>query len=131
MLIKIGYLNLDLIYFSLMVSRNEHKYAELLFNKEFLESFSNEDSAHYESIPELEKKDYYKKFMHKLRWHINHTLSNRQKEVISLIIKGKTEREIGLILGVTHQVVHIYKCRAIKKLKQKILPKGVWQKTNR
>jgi FixJ family two-component response regulator len=114
-----------------MTSRNEHKYAELLFNKELLESFSNEASAHYEAGSEQEKKDSYRRFIRKLRWHINNTLAGRQKEVIIHIVQGRTEREIAEILGITHQVVHIYKTRAVNKLKEKIKPQSVWQKTNR
>lgn len=51
-----------------------------------------------------------------IKWHINHSLSPRQKEVIKAHLAGQTEREIAQDLGVRQQVVHIYKQRAIKKL---------------
>jgi RNA polymerase sigma factor (sigma-70 family) len=60
------------------------------------------------------------RFGDKLRWHIANSLSKRQKQVIRHYLDGKTERQIGGILGISQQVVHIYKHRAIKKL-QKVL----------
>ena len=56
------------------------------------------------------------KFRNRLRWHINNTLSRRQRQVIRYYLSGKKEREIAKLLGITQQVVNIYKNRAIKKL---------------
>jgi len=56
------------------------------------------------------------KFRNRLRWHINNTLSRRQRQVIRYYLSGKKEREIAKLLGITQQVVNIYKHRAIKKL---------------
>ena len=56
------------------------------------------------------------KYRSKLKWHIKRSLSNRQKQVIEYYLKGKTEREIAAVLGITQQVVNIYKHRAIKRL---------------
>jgi len=54
----------------------------------------------------------------RLRWHIEHTLSGRQKQVICYYLTGKKEREIARLLGIRQQVVNIYKHRAIRKLVQ-------------
>ena len=94
----------------------EHKYAEVLVDKLFLESFANENSAYFLSDPEAEKHKSLDKYRNRLKWHIKRSLSKRQKEVLEHYLTGKTEREIARILGVTQQVVNIYKHRAIKKL---------------
>ncbi len=99
-----------------MSSEKEFRFAEVLVDRLFLESFSNEQSAYNSS---LERRLNPKKRHHllaRLKWHINHSLSHRQKEVIKFYLRGKKEREIAVILGVTQQVVNIYKQRAIKKL---------------
>lgn len=54
----------------------------------------------------------------RLRWHLNHSLSDRQKQVIRYYLMGKKEREIAQLLGIKQQVVNIYKQRAIRKLRQ-------------
>ena len=89
---------------------------ELLVDKLFLESFANEQSPYY--IPDHEKQAdiALDKFRGRLKWHINHSLSARQKQVIKYYLTGKKEREIARILGVKQQVVNIYKHRAIRKL---------------
>ena len=99
-----------------MKSEKEFRFAEVLVDRLFLESFSNEQSAYHSA---LERKLDPKKrasLLSKLKWHINNFLSQRQKEVIRFYLRGKKEREIAEILGVTQQVVNIYKQRAIKKL---------------
>lgn len=93
---------------------------EIFIDRLVLESFANERSPYYTDSLELSKKDFLNKFRNKLKWHINHSLSRRQKEVILYYLSGKKEREIATILGVAQQVVNIYKHRAIKKL-QKIM----------
>lgn len=94
----------------------EHKYAEVLVDKLFLESFANENSAYFLTSSEAEKHKSLDKYRNRLKWHIKRSLSKRQKEVLEHYLTGKTEREIARILGVTQQVVNIYKHRAIKKL---------------
>jgi len=99
-----------------MTSEKEFRFAEVLVDRLFLESFSNEQSAYHSA---LERKLDPKKRHHllsRLMWHINNSLSQRQKEVVKFYLRGKKEREIAEILGVTQQVVNIYKQRAIKKL---------------
>lgn len=98
------------------MSDKEHKYAEVLVDKLFLESFANENSAYFLSDPEAEMHKSLDKYRNRLKWHIKRSLSKRQKEVLEHYLTGKTEREIARILGVTQQVVNIYKHRAIKKL---------------
>ncbi len=94
----------------------ESDFAEVAVDRLFLESFANEQSPyHTEEGDEIMRGDL-DKLRSKLKWHINHSLSKRQKEVIRFYLKGKTERQIATILGVTQQVVNIYKHRAIKKL---------------
>ena len=56
------------------------------------------------------------KFRQKLLWHVGHSLSARQKQVIRAFLAGHKERETARVLGITQQVVNIYKQRAIKKL---------------
>lgn len=102
-----------------MENRSEHDFAELILERRKLESFANERSAyHQESESEAKAPDNtFRALQTRLRWHISHTLSSRQREVIRLILKGKREREIAQILGITQQVAHIYKWRAIKRLR--------------
>lgn len=98
----------------------EYEFAELIVSRKTLEAFPASSSP-YKSRklpPEVERRlDAIRK---KIRWHIAHSLSRRQKEVIRLYMRGKKEREIAEILGIKQQVAHIYKWRAIRKL-QKIL----------
>ena len=103
-----------------MSSGKEYQYAEIMVDKLFLESFANEKSAYHLSINEFKSSTSLDKFRSKLKWHIKRSLSKRQKEVIEYYLSGKTEREIARLLGITQQVVNIYKHRAIKKLHKKI-----------
>ncbi len=99
----------------------EHQFAEVIFEKLTLESLPEEQSAYFESEDESSRRKLILKFEPKLRWHIRNSLSSRQREVVKLILKGKTEREIAEILGITQQVVHTYKRRAINRLREKII----------
>ena len=103
-----------------MSENNEYRYAEIAFEKLALESLPEEQSAYFETTDEKERRRLILKFGSKLKWHIRNSLSARQREVIELILKGKTEREIAEILGVAQQVVHTYKKRAINSLQDKI-----------
>ena len=103
-----------------MSNKAEYLFAEVLMDPEIMEKFSTEQSVHHQTEEDKYYSTLYKKYEHKLKWHIQNSLSERQREVIRLIMAGRTEREIAEILGVSHQVVHIYKARAIKKLQQKI-----------
>jgi RNA polymerase sigma factor (sigma-70 family) len=103
-----------------MPSRKEYLYAEISLDPELIDSFPSERSAYHQTHLEKERKSFDRKFIGKLNWHIKNSLSERQKQVIKLIIEGLTEREIGARLGITQQVVNIYKWRAIKKLRDKI-----------
>ncbi|MBD3382547.1 MAG: hypothetical protein GF404_10170 [candidate division Zixibacteria bacterium] len=103
------------------MNRNrEYLFAELLCGKKDIEAFANELSAYHQDDSDDAEKKRFDRFISRLRWHINHSLSRRQKEVIKLILDGRTERETGTILGISQQVVHIYKVRAINKLRQKL-----------
>jgi DNA-binding CsgD family transcriptional regulator len=62
------------------------------------------------------------RFHSRLKWHIDHSLSGRQKQVVRAFLKGQREREIAENLGITQQVVSIYKRRAIKKLHEILIP---------
>jgi DNA-binding NarL/FixJ family response regulator len=103
-----------------MEESKEHHFAEVIFERLTLESLPVEQSAYFESEDEASRRKLILKFEPKLRWHIRNSLSGRQREVITLVLKGKTEREIAAILGITQQVVHIHKQRAIKRLREKI-----------
>jgi DNA-binding CsgD family transcriptional regulator len=91
----------------------ESDFVEIIFDKLILESFPLEKSPYYSA----EGEKFTDNLRNKLVWHINHSLSQRQKEVLRLYLQGKKEVEIGSILGVRQQVVNIYKRRAIKRLK--------------
>lgn len=99
-----------------MGRRVESDFAEILVDKLFLESFANEQSPYYLASQETRPEQFLEQIRRRLKWHINHSLSPRQKEVIKHYLSGKREREIAQILGITQQVVNIYKRRAIKKL---------------
>ncbi|MFQ5607121.1 MAG: LuxR C-terminal-related transcriptional regulator [Candidatus Zixiibacteriota bacterium] len=102
--------------FVFMPSGREHEFAELIVDRRALESFPTESSAYH--ISGGQQGAYRLQFLKKLRWHISHSLSPRQKEVIRLYLRGKRERDIAVALGVKQQVVNIYKWRAIKKLRR-------------
>ena len=102
-----------------MPGLREHEFAELIVDRTALESFSAERSAYYNSGRFARARSTL--FLKKLKWHISHSLSRRQREVIRLYLRGKKEREIARVLGVTQQVVNIYKGRAIKKLRESLM----------
>ncbi len=104
------------------MSGNEYRFAEVRLERILLENFSQEMSAYSDRTDKHGSREKaHDKFKSRLRWHISRSLSPRQREVITLVLKGKTEREIAAILGITQQVVHIYKWRAIRKLQEKLL----------
>ena len=100
-----------------MTAGRESDFAEVLVDRLFLESFPNEQSPYFVREADGEVSRSLDKFRDRLKWHINNSLSKRQKEVIRYYLRGKKEREIASILGITQQVVHIYQHRAINKLK--------------
>ncbi len=99
---------------------NESDFVEILFDKLILEAFPVESSAYFREEIERQRQEDIEKYRSKVVWHINHSLSKRQKEVLKLILMGKKEAEIGKILGIKQQVVNIYKQRAVRKLKDKL-----------
>jgi RNA polymerase sigma factor (sigma-70 family) len=99
-----------------MASKKEYEYAEILVDKLLLESFANERSPYHSVDGHQISGRSFDKFRSRLKWHIRNSLSKRQKQVIEYYLAGKTEREIAHVLGITQQVVNIYKHRAIKKL---------------
>jgi RNA polymerase sigma factor (sigma-70 family) len=102
------------------LTNREYNFAEIQVDKLLLESFANEKSAYFSTTFTNDTAKSLDKYRSKLKWHIKRSLSKRQQEVIQLYLVGKTEREIAKILGVTQQVVNIYKHRAIKKLHKHI-----------
>jgi len=113
-----------------MTHRSEHHFAEAIFEKLALESLPEEQSAYANTGGDNSIKEILLQYRSKLKWHIRNSLSPRQREVIELILKGRTEREIASILGVAQQVVHIYKWRAIRMLRKKLASRSVCQNTN-
>jgi DNA-binding CsgD family transcriptional regulator len=99
-----------------MNARKEFEFAEVLVDRLFLESFANEQSAYHGATSDARNLGRLEKVRGRLTWHINHSLSVRQKQVIKQYLSGKKEREIAVELGITQQVVNIYKHRAIKRL---------------
>ncbi len=103
-----------------MPRRKEHDYAEILVDKLFLESFANERSPYFSDELDGSPGPALDKFRNRLKYHVDNSLSLRQKQVIRHYLSGRKEREIASILGITQQVVNIYKHRAIRRL-QKIM----------
>ncbi len=99
-----------------MAKRREFEFAELSVDKLILESFANTQSAYHIAENDGATDQALSKFRQKLMWHIGHSLSIRQKQVIRAFLEGHKERETARALGITQQVVNIYKQRAIKKL---------------
>jgi len=95
---------------------------EIPVDRLLLESFAIERSAYYKTDAELSKSAALDKFRNRLKWHIGNSLSRRQKQVIYSYLSGKKEREIAHDLGITQQVVNIYKHRAIKRLRELMAP---------
>lgn len=44
------------------------------------------------------------------------TLTERQKEVLALLVKGKTMREVAAVLKITQRTVAFHKYRIMEKL---------------
>ena len=98
------------------MSKREYEFAEIAVDNNILEQFSQEMSAYYLDEIATHKRTVYATYKRKLLWHIRHSLSERQTQTLTLILSGKTEREVATILGISQQVVHIYKWRAINRL---------------
>jgi DNA-binding CsgD family transcriptional regulator len=99
-----------------MSKPEQSAFVEILVDRLIIESFPIEKSPyHREPNPEAEAR--IDRLRELVIWHINHSLSRRQKEVLKLYLYGKREAEIGRILGIKQQVVNIYKHRAINRLK--------------
>lgn len=96
--------------------RREYEFAEVLVGKLLLETFANEQSPYHPSQQSIQTRELLTKYGRKLKYHIARSLSERQKQVIKHYLMGLKEREIATKLGITQQVVNIYKHRAIKKL---------------
>jgi len=103
-----------------MTGRPRSSFAEIAVEKLIIESFANEASAYFEGSLSGKDGERFDRFRSRLKWHIAHSLSSRQKQVIQLYLCGKTLREIGAILGIKHQVVFVYKRRAINALRRLI-----------
>lgn len=91
-----------------MAPRKEMENTEILIGKLLLRLYASENLS-------------IDKLRHDLRWHIDNSLSPRQEQVMKYFLTGKKEREIAHILGITQQVVNIYKQRAIKKLNKLLI----------
>lgn len=99
-----------------MGKRKEFEFAELPVDKLILESFASTQSAYHGGEGEGNTSVQLGRFRQKLLWHIGHSLSGRQHQVIRAFLAGRKERDTARELGITQQVVNIYKQRALKKL---------------
>jgi len=72
-----------------MSGSKESEFAEVVFDRFILESFSTDKSAYYKDESDIVRDKRFDKIRSKFIWHINHSLSKRQKEVIKLIMTGK------------------------------------------
>jgi hypothetical protein len=77
-----------------MSDKKEYLYAEILLDKKIIEGFPNERSAHFQSEFEESHKAKYVKLVRKLNWHINNSLSRRQKEVLKLLLKRRAVNKL-------------------------------------
>ncbi len=98
--------------------RKQADFAEILVDQLRLESFANEQSAYHAVDDESHRARLLDRYRSRLKYHISHSLSKRQQQVIQAYLKGRREREIAADLGVKQQVVNTYKHRAIKRLHQ-------------
>jgi DNA-binding NarL/FixJ family response regulator len=105
-----------------MAAHKESDFAEILVDRLLLESFANEQSPYHRGERESKISEALDAFRGRLNWHISHSLSLRQKQVLRQYLSGKKEREIAHELGIRQQVVNIYKHRAIKKLQTLMAP---------
>ena len=113
-----------------MGRRQEYEYAEFPVDKLILESFATHDSAYHKTEEETDESTRLARFRNRLMWHINNSLSERQKQVMRAFLAGQKQRETARELGVTQQVVNIYKQRAIKRLHKLLAAASVCQKAN-
>ena len=100
----------------MVTNKKEFQFAEVQVGKLLLETFANEQSPYHPSQQPHEIRELLTKHSRRLKYHIARSLSDRQKQVIKHYLMGLREREIAAKLGITQQVVNIYKHRAIKKL---------------
>lgn len=100
------------------MERKQADFAEILVDQLRLESFANEQSAYHSGDTESHHVLLLDKYRNRLKYHISHSLSKRQQQVINAYLRGRREREIAADLGVKQQVVNTYKQRAIKKLQR-------------
>jgi len=98
------------------VERKQADFAEILVDQLRLESFANEQSAYHSGDSDSRSVRLLDQYRGRLKYHISHSLSRRQRQVIQAYLKGRREREIAADLGVKQQVVNTYKHRAINKL---------------
>ena len=97
--------------------KKESDFAEVNVDRLIIESFPNESSPYYKTSVDRIHDKRFDEFRSRFRWHLARSLSPRQKEVMRLTLIGKKQREIAQILGITQQVVSIYKRRAIIRLR--------------
>ena len=102
------------------MERKQADFAEILVDQLRLESFANEQSAYHAGDVEPKHVRLLDEYRSRLKYHISHSLSKRQQQVIKAYLRGQRERQIAAELGVKQQVVNTYKHRAIKRL-QKLL----------
>lgn len=53
---------------------------------------------------------------------MNLELTDRQKEVLTLVVKGKTAREIGEELGLSHRTAEFHRKALMNKLRVNTIP---------
>jgi len=103
-----------------MSRQDRSAFFEVMVDRLIMESFPIEKSLYFGAGTESEAVPEKESLRRRVIWHIDHSLSKRQKEVIRLYLLGKKESDIGRILGIKQQVVNIYKQRAINRLRGKI-----------
>jgi two-component system response regulator FixJ len=58
---------------------------------------------------------------HRHRRATSGSLSTREREVLAGVVAGKTNKEIGVALGISHRTVEIHRARLMRKLRVKTL----------
>ena len=100
-----------------MPNEREAHFAEVAVDRLLIESFANEASAYFQDLGARIRLQRLDRFRARLKWHVARSLSPRQKQVITMYLTGKKQLEIAAALGITQQVVSIYKKRAVNKLR--------------
>ena len=112
-------------------SQSDHAYARRLF-KAGASGFISKDSPREELVKAVSKvieggryvssalaENFVSYLEQGAEKPLHETLSDREYEVLTLIARGKTVREIAEVLSLSHKTIGIYRARALRKMEMK------------